>query len=87
MNQSVLKWSTMCSLGNLIESRIGSMPEESESTFEQITAARSNTISAAQSTLTEIEQHFVEMVSGVEDHAIFLLDPTGRVLSGNAGAQ
>lgn len=38
------------------------------------------------SSLREIEQHFVELVSGVEDHALFLLDPTGIVKSWNAGA-
>lgn len=38
-------------------------------------------------TLREVEQHFTELVAGVEDHAIFLLDPRGIVMSWNAGAQ
>ena len=36
--------------------------------------------------LQEVEQHFTELVASVEDHAIFLLDPTGIVKSWNAGA-
>jgi PAS domain S-box-containing protein len=35
----------------------------------------------------EVEQHFAELVAGVEDHAIFLLDPNGIVKSWNAGAR
>ncbi len=35
----------------------------------------------------EVEQHFTELVAGVEDHAIFLLDPNGIVKSWNAGAR
>ncbi|MBA4105223.1 MAG: hybrid sensor histidine kinase/response regulator [Pirellula sp.] len=44
---------------------------------------------ATQSTykLREVEQHFAELVASVEDHAIFLLDPNGIVVSWNAGAQ
>ena len=37
--------------------------------------------------LQEVEQHFTELVAGVEDHAIFLLDPNGIVKSWNAGAR
>ena len=37
--------------------------------------------------LREVEQHFTELVAGVEDHAIFLLDPNGIIKSWNAGAQ
>lgn len=35
----------------------------------------------------EIEQHFAELVAGVEDHAIFLLDVNGNVKSWNIGAK
>jgi PAS domain S-box-containing protein len=35
----------------------------------------------------EVEQHFTELVAGVEDHAIFLLDPNGIVKSWNEGAR
>lgn len=38
-------------------------------------------------TLPEVEQHFTELVAGVEDHAIFLLDAQGIVRSWNAGAE
>ncbi|WP_254508559.1 PAS domain-containing hybrid sensor histidine kinase/response regulator [Anatilimnocola floriformis] len=37
--------------------------------------------------LHEIEQHFTELVAGVEDHAIFLLDENGIIRSWNAGAE
>lgn len=37
--------------------------------------------------LHEVEQHFTELVAGVEDHAIFLLDPSGLIKSWNAGAR
>jgi PAS domain S-box-containing protein len=36
--------------------------------------------------LPEVEQHFAELVASVEDHAIFLLDTNGIVISWNAGA-
>lgn len=37
--------------------------------------------------LQEAEQHFTELVAGVEDHAIFLMDPHGIIKSWNAGAE
>jgi PAS domain S-box-containing protein len=37
--------------------------------------------------LREVEQHFTELVAGVEDHAIFLLDRNGIVKSWNEGAK
>jgi PAS domain S-box-containing protein len=37
--------------------------------------------------LQEVEQHFAELVNGVEDHAIYLLDRQGIVLTWNAGAR
>jgi PAS domain S-box-containing protein len=37
--------------------------------------------------LKEVEEHFTQLVSGVEDHAIFLLDANGCIKSWNAGAQ
>ena len=36
---------------------------------------------------TAAEEHFREIVSGIEDYAIFLLDARGHVASWNAGAQ
>ena len=33
------------------------------------------------------EEHFREIVAGIEDYAIFLLDARGHVASWNAGAQ
>ena len=38
-------------------------------------------------TLRDVEQHFAELVAGVEDHAIFLMDPNGIILTWNAGAE
>src|SRR6516162_4275019 len=37
--------------------------------------------------LLQSEEHFDTLVSGVEDYAIFLLSPEGKVISWNAGAQ
>jgi PAS domain S-box-containing protein len=36
---------------------------------------------------SELEEHFVRLVRGVQDYAIFLLSPTGIVLSWNEGAR
>jgi PAS domain S-box-containing protein len=47
---------------------------------------RANGKRASAPALQEIEKHFTELVAGVEDHAIFLLDPAGIVKSWNAGA-
>src|SRR5436190_988287 len=49
--------------------------------------ATSNLPDRGDYTLLEVEQHFTELVAGVEDHAIFLLDPNGIVKSWNAGAR
>jgi PAS domain S-box-containing protein len=37
--------------------------------------------------LQVVEQHFAQLVAGVQDYAIFLLEPDGRVRTWNAGAQ
>ena len=37
--------------------------------------------------LTELEEHFVHLVRGVRDYAIFLLSPSGIILSWNEGAR
>src|SRR5258706_4618472 len=37
--------------------------------------------------LAEAQEHFQLLVAGVEDYAIFLLDPDGHVMSWNAGAE
>ncbi|HEX2476870.1 MAG TPA: PAS domain S-box protein, partial [Lacipirellulaceae bacterium] len=42
---------------------------------------------ASNYTLQEVEQHFAELVASVQDHAIFLLNRDGIVISWNAGAQ
>ena len=36
--------------------------------------------------LRDVEEHFAQLVAGVQDHAIFLLSPEGFVKSWNAGA-
>jgi PAS domain S-box-containing protein len=43
--------------------------------------------SASLHTLRDVEQHFTELVANVQDHAIFLLNRDGIVISWNAGAQ
>ena len=37
--------------------------------------------------LRESEEHFAQLVAGVRDYAVFLLDRDGRVLTWNAGAE
>jgi len=39
------------------------------------------------SNLADREEHFSELVAGLRDYAIFLLDPSGFVLTWNAGAE
>ncbi|HET6880459.1 MAG TPA: PAS domain S-box protein [Pirellulales bacterium] len=41
----------------------------------------------AEAGLHESEQHFAELVAGVRDYAVFLLDAEGRVMTWNAGAE
>jgi PAS domain S-box-containing protein len=54
---------------------------------EPLRADSSGRPAKGQHTLREAEEHFTELVAGVQDHAIFLLDPDGIVMSWNAGAQ
>jgi PAS domain S-box-containing protein len=42
---------------------------------------------AAEETLRESEERFRLLVEGVRDYAIFMLDPTGRIVSWNRGAE
>jgi PAS domain S-box-containing protein len=37
--------------------------------------------------LQQVEEHFAQLVASVEDHAIFLLDSKGKILTWNAGAR
>src|SRR5437868_4977173 len=37
--------------------------------------------------LTESNEHFRLLVEGVNDYAIYMLDPTGRIMSWNTGAE
>jgi len=41
----------------------------------------------AEKTLEESQEHFRLLVQGVRDYAIFMLDPQGRVVSWNPGAE
>ena len=43
-------------------------------------------LSLSEESLRRSEEHFRLMVEGVKDHAVFLLDPAGRVASWNSGA-
>jgi PAS domain S-box-containing protein len=43
--------------------------------------------SAAQEALKQSEERFRSMVSGVKDYAILMLDPEGKIVSWNAGAE
>src|SRR5215831_2988171 len=42
---------------------------------------------AARLNPTQNQEQFLTMVAGVQDYAIFLLSPDGRVISWNAGAE
>jgi PAS domain S-box-containing protein len=44
-------------------------------------------ISSSEAALSESEQRFRLMISGIEDYAIFMIDPEGRVISWNRGAE
>ena len=44
-------------------------------------------ISSSEAALSESEQRFRLMVSGIEDYAIFMIDPEGRVINWNRGAE
>jgi PAS domain S-box-containing protein len=44
-------------------------------------------ISSSEAALSESEQRFRLMVSGIEDYAIFMVDPEGRVINWNRGAE
>jgi hypothetical protein len=57
----------------------------SDSTRENAESGPHSTPNGGDYSLREVEQHFAELVAGVEDHAIFLLDPRGIVKSWNAG--
>jgi PAS domain S-box-containing protein len=37
--------------------------------------------------LREVEKHFAQVIEAVQDHAIFLMDPAGRIMTWNAGAR
>ena len=60
------------------------MPHEPQSSAPRIPIG---TDPLSNSHLTDVERHFAELISSVDDHAIFLIDPNGIVLSWNAGAK
>src|SRR5688572_30761228 len=41
----------------------------------------------AESGLRKSEEHFAQLVAGVRDHAVFLMDRHGKILTWNAGAE
>ena len=54
--------------------------------YGKVTHDATDRLSAKQA-LRESEEHFALMVASVRDYAILMLDPTGRVVSWNAGAE
>jgi len=56
-------------------------------TLEKRVAERAEQLAASTSRLEETERRFRLLVQSVTDYAIFMLDPTGRVVNWNPGAQ
>lgn len=56
-------------------------------TLENRVAERAEQLAASTSKLEETERRFRLLVQSVTDYAIFMLDPTGRVVNWNPGAQ
>jgi len=54
---------------------------------EQVLAEEGIRSGDANITILQSEEHFDALVSGVEDYAIFLLNPEGNVISWNTGAE
>ncbi len=61
--------------------------EKSREQLEALVRERTRELEAANADLRESEERFRLLVDGAKDHAIYLLDPDGRVMSWNSGAQ
>lgn len=68
--------------GRWFENRIYPVPDGIAIFFQDISERK-----AAEAALRESEERFHLLVEGVTDHAIYMLDPQGRVLTWNRGAE
>ncbi|WP_141734034.1 PAS domain S-box protein [Oligoflexus tunisiensis] len=69
-----------------INQELETAKEELESSNEELTTLNEQ-LRHNMELLRKSEEHFRILVSGVKDYAIFMLDPAGRVLSWNDGAE
>jgi two-component system sensor kinase FixL len=61
--------------------------EEHKDRLEDLVGERTRQLETANVQLRESEERFRLIVDGAKDHAIFMLDPDGRVVSWNSGAE
>jgi PAS domain S-box-containing protein len=56
-------------------------------TLEERVTVRAQQLAASATRLVQAEQHLALLIDAVVDYAIFMLDPAGKVVSWNSGAQ
>src|SRR5689334_21727312 len=71
---------------NFLKRLFGGRFAEPRTAEESARASRSGQ-EQAESGLRRSEEHFAQLVAGVRDYAVFLLDRHGNVLTWNAGAE
>src|ERR1700680_74662 len=67
------------------------MPRESscdlEHEFSQVSSTNANASNLAEEALRDSEEKYRMLIDGIQDYAIFMIDPHGLILSWNAGAE
>jgi PAS domain S-box-containing protein len=69
-----------------LKSLFGGRPAQSADGAESVRTAVAGQ-RRAEAVLRQSEEHFEQVVAGVRDYAVFLLDAEGRIVTWNAGAQ